>query len=356
MTVRIELRDAMFGEAEKTLVEMGGFHVSTFRYASGVAALKLTNKRGHLIILPFKGQQIWRCVLDGRDLSMKSMFDEPVDTRNYLETYGAFFIHCGMSVMGVPGPDDKHPLHGEMPNAPFQKSWLICDEKTATITLGGSYHYAVAFTVNYLATSSITLGENDAVFDIRLNVENLKSSPMELMYLAHANFRPVDHGELVYSAPYTKDSVRVRQSIPSHIKPKAGYREFIDQLAKTPELHHVLKPGLAFDPEIVFFIDMEADKQGFAHAMLKRPDGMADYIRYRPDQAAKCVRWICRTGEQDAIGMAFPSTAEPEGYTAEKAKGNLVELAGGAHWTIDMRLGSLTAAEVQLLSKEIGKA
>lgn len=356
MSLRIELRETMFGEAEKPLVEMGGFRVSTFRYASGVAAVRIANRRGHLIILPFKGQQIWRCVMDGRDLSMKSMFDEPVETRNYLETYGAFFIHCGMSVMGVPGPDDTHPLHGEMPNAPFQKAWLICDEAHHMITLGGSYHYAVAFTVNYLATSTITLGENDAVFDIRLNVENLKKSPMELMYLAHANFRPIDNGELIYSAPYTKEFVRVRQSIPSHIKPKAGYREFIADLADNPQLHHVLTPGLAFDPEIVFFIDMQADRNGFAHAMLKRPDGTADYIRYRPDQAAKCVRWICRTGEQDAIGMAFPSTAEPEGYMAEKAKGNLVEVAAGAIWSIDMRLGNLTAQEASELIKAIGKA
>lgn len=356
MTVRIELRDTMFGEMEQPLVEMGGFRVSTFRYSTGVAAVKLANGRGHLIILPFKGQQIWRCVMDGHDLSMKSMFDEPIETRNYLETYGAFFIHCGMSVMGVPGPDDKHPLHGEMPNAPFQKAWLICDEAKGLITVGGSYHYAVAFTVNYLATSTITLGENDALFDIHLNVENLKKSPMELMYLAHANFRPTDNGELIYSAPYTKESVRVRRSIPSHVKPKAGYKEFIEELAEHPERHHVLKPGLGFDPEIVFSIDMQADAHGFAHALLRRPNGAADYIRYRPDQAKKSIRWICRTGEQDAIGMAFPATAEPEGYTAEKAKGNIVELAGGATWTIDMRLGGLTAAETAALVKAIGKA
>ncbi|GIS11657.1 MAG: hypothetical protein CM15mP115_08080 [Alphaproteobacteria bacterium] len=48
-------------------------------------------------MLPFKGQQIWRAGFDGRDLTMRSMFDEPVDTQVYLETYGAFMIHCGLA-------------------------------------------------------------------------------------------------------------------------------------------------------------------------------------------------------------------------------------------------------------------
>ena len=57
------------------------------------------------------------------------------------------------------------------------------------------------------------------------------------------------------------------------------------------------------------------------------------------------MRWICRTPDQDGLGIAFPATAEVEGYTAEKAKGHMVELAGGKSWSIAMRMGLLTAAE-----------
>jgi hypothetical protein len=355
MSIRIELTRAMFAEREIALGTMGEFRVSTFRYSSGIEALRLANKRGYIDVLPFRGQQIWRAVFDGRDLTMKSMFDEPVATSVYLETYGAFFIHCGLSGMGAPGPGDRHPLHGELPNAPFQKAWLDWDEAGGTITVGGSYHYAVAFSTNYLATATITMAEGSTVLDLVLTVDNLKKTPMDLMYLAHANFRPVDGGELIYSAPYTAEAVRVRQAIPSHITPKPGYAEFIAALAKEPALHHRLEAGLAFDPEIVFTIDMEADEQGFAHALQKRPDGTSDYIRYRPSEAAKCIRWICRTPDQDAVGMAFPATAETEGYTAEKAKGNLVELEGGKTWSVAMRLGTLdrneTAALAALLSR-----
>ena len=86
------------------------------------------------------------------------------------------------------------------------------------------------------------------------------------MYMAHVNFRPVDDGRLVQTALRTPEHVRVRTSIPSHVKPGPGFLRFIDELAENPGQHHVLKPGLAFDPEIVFFIDYHADPEGWAHA------------------------------------------------------------------------------------------
>ncbi len=168
---------------------------------------------------------------------------------------------------------------------------------------------------------------------------------MGLENLGHANFKPVDNGELHYTADYTAKSVRVRRSIPSHVTPKPGYPEFLAELAEDPTGHHVLSPGLAFDPEVVFEIDMTSDADGFAHALQKHPDGTADYVRCRPDQAPLCTRWICRTPDQDGLGIAFPSTSGVEGYTAEKAKGRVETVEGGETWRIDMRLGLLTAIE-----------
>jgi hypothetical protein len=93
-----------------------------------------------------------------------------------------------------------------------------------------------------------------------------------------------------------------------------------------------LLPDLAFDPEVAFMIEMKAGKDGFAHALMKRPDGTADYMRYQPTQCGQCCRWICRTPDQDAIGMAFPCTSGVEGYAAEKKKGLVVNLDGGKSW------------------------
>lgn len=355
MAARIELHRSSFSEVERPLCEMGAFQVSTFAYPSGIAAVRVRNTRGEMIILPFKGQQIWRAMFDGRDLTMKSMFDEPVDTMTYLETYGAFMIHCGLTGLGAPGPTDSHPLHGELPNAPFQSAWIDLDEAAETITIGGSYRHIVAFSTNYLATAQIRLGEDSALLDVSLAVENLKRTPMDLMYLAHANFRPVDHGVLHYTACYDAESVRVRRSVPAHISPKPDYMAFIEQLAKDPTPHHRLHPDLAFDPEVVFAIDMLADTDGLAHAIQKHPDGSADYIGFRPSQAPLCMRWVCRTPDQDGLGIAFPSTSEVEGYAAEKAKGHVVELAGGDVWRIDMRMGLLTPDEAGEMESTIEK-
>jgi hypothetical protein len=283
------------------------------------------------------------------------MFEEPVATTTYLETYGAFFIHCGITAMGAPGPADRHPLHGELPNAPFQSAWLEVDEAGGKLTIGGAYRYTVAFATDYRATAEIKLSSGSALIDVSLAVANLKKSPMDLMYLGHANFRPADHGVLHYTAPYTAAAVRVRRSIPGHIAPKPGYAEFLAELAANPAIHHALRPGLSFDPEVVFTIDMRPGGDGFAHALQKRPDGTADYIRYQPAQAPVCMRWISRTPDQDAIGMAFPATSGVEGYAAEKANGRVVVLEGGKTWRVDMRMGLLTAAESATVAGEIDR-
>jgi len=83
------------------------------------------------------------------------------------------------------------------------------------------------------------------------------------------------------------------------------------------------------------------------------PDGNADYIRHRPAQLDKGVRWICRTPDQDALGMVLPATAEPEGYTAEKAKGQVRTIPGGGTFTCAMEAGVLTAAEAEQMEAKI---
>lgn len=355
MTVRVELTPAMFGEIERPIAVMGGFAVLGFRYPSGVEALRLKTPRANIIVLPFKGQQIWRAVFDGRDLTMRSMFPEPRATDVYLETYGAFLLHCGLTAMGVPGPDDHHPLHGELPNAKMDSACLRLDEHAQTVTISGTYQHTVAFTCNYVATPEITLAADSTELAVSLQVRNLRRSPMELMYLAHANFRPVDHGKLAYAAPYTADAVRVRTSIPSHIRPPPCYTDFIAALDKDPTLHHSLHPDQAFDPEVAFMLSMIADDDGWTHAMQQHPNGDADFISFRPDQAPMTARWICRTPDQDGLGIAFPSTAGVEGYAIEKAKGRIVEVPAEGQWRIDMRLGALNGARAKALSSKIDR-
>jgi hypothetical protein len=351
----IHLADAFFGSAERTLVEHGELTASLFRYESGVAALRLRNTQGELVLLPFQGQQIWSAAFGGRNITMRSMFDQPRVTRAYLETYCGFLLHCGATAMGVPAAGDTHPLHGELPNAPFQRAWVVVgsDERGDYVGLSGVYQHTVAFNTNYVAQPLVKLYAGESRCVISITVTNLKRSPMEFMYMAHVNFRPVDNGRLVYSAEAIPANVRVRNSIPSHVKVGPGYREFLDELAQHPERHHVLAPDLAFDPEVVMTIDYQTDAAGWAHTLQVLPDGSADFISHRPDQLDKGVRWICRTADQDAIGLVLPSTAEPEGYTAEKAKGNVKTLGPGESYVCEMEAGVLDTAGAEQMAAAI---
>ena len=65
------------------------------------------------------------------------------------------------------------------------------------------------------------------------------------------------------------------------------------------------------------------------------------------------MRWICRTPDQDALGLALPATAEPEGYHAEKEKGNIVVLPGGETFHIDLKMGALAPEETAQLEAKI---
>lgn len=353
----INLQTHFFGEAEKTFAEYEGMTASTFRYSTGVHGLCLVNQAGQITALPFQGQQIWHAEFHGRTLTMKSMFDEPQLTTEFLHTYGAFLLHCGATAMGGPSDKDAHPLHGELPNAPYQTAQLLIgqDERGPYIGVTGSYQYTVAFGYNYVARPVVKLHADSSRMSLSMTIKNLKNSEMEFMYLAHVNFRPVDGGKLLYSAPCTPEHVRVRSNIPSHIHPPEGYREFLAELGSHPEKHNILKPGLKFDPEVVFFIDYLADEAGWAHSMQVHPDGSADFISHRPAELDHGVRWICRTADQDAVGIVLPATAEPDGYLAEKAKGNIRVLPPGGEFHCQMEAGALTPGEARAMAAKIDK-
>src|SRR6185369_6671370 len=149
--VEIDLRAVRFAAQPATLLRALGMEARVFRYSTGIDAVTLASRSGEVTILPFKGQQVWRASFNGRPLTMRSMFDEPQPTTDYLSTYGAFLIHCGLSAMGGPGAGDDHPLHGEMPNARFQSARLVVGDDAGGpyLALSGECVQAKAFSFHY---------------------------------------------------------------------------------------------------------------------------------------------------------------------------------------------------------------
>lgn len=357
--ITIQLRERFFSEKERVFVEQGELSASLFRYDSGVCGLRLKNSRGQLCMLPFQGQQIWRCEFEGRELTMRSMFREPVPTTDYLATYGGFLLHCGATTMGGPSKEDTHPQHGELPNATYQNAYLQVgsDEGGPFIALGGQYEHIVAFNHHYVFEPLVKLYADATVFPVSACLTNVKQTEMEYMYLAHVNFLPMDYGRIVYSAPCTPEHTRVLINIPHHIKssyPIEDFRAFLESLREQPEQHLTLAPELPLDPEAIFFIDYLADEEGFAHNMQVLPDGYAHYITHRLAELPKGVRWIARNPDQEALGLFLPATAEHEGYLAEKAKGNVRTLPGGGSIEFSLKAGLLAPDAAKQMEEKIG--
>ena len=355
--VTVTLRPEHFTPARRALATYGGMTATCFRYDSGVAGLTIANEAGHVDLLPFQGQQIWDAQFFGRRLTMGSMFDEPLATQDYLSTYGAFFIHCGATAMGNPGPEDSHPLHGELPNAIYAEARLIVgeDEAGPFMGLAGAYRHRVAFTHNYVAEPVVKLDAKSGRIRASLTVRNLKRSPMELMYLAHINFRPVDNAALVDTVPDDPRHMRVRAALPRGYVASAGHQALLAEMLADPVRHRRIVAGRAIDPELVLSLDCRADEAGWAHSLQLLPDGAADFVSHRPSELAHGVRWMSRGGDQDALGLMLPATADPNGYTAEKAKGHLRILPPKGEFHCALEFGALEKPAADALRRRIEK-
>jgi len=358
LPITINLDKVFFTHKEKFFAENGKLKASLFLFDSGVHGLRIENELGYIIALPYQGQQIWECSFLDRNLTMKSMFKEPVPNVGYLQTYGGFLLHCGATAMGVPSAKDTHPLHGELPNATYQKAWLQLgeDNNGKYIALGGQYHHCVAFNINYLATPNIKVYENSSIIDISMTIENLKKTDMELMYLMHINFRPVDNSEIIYTADYTPEKVMVHANLPSHMQADSDSSKlvkYLNELKLNPELHHVLNPELPYNPEVVFIIKYNEDENGYAHSMQLHPDGYASYVSHRPSELKYGVRWISRTKDEDAMGLVLPATAGHRGYSTEKELGNVEILPAGKKVIYHVKAGLLKPEESEKMKKRI---
>jgi hypothetical protein len=351
----IHPQPAHFGDVETVLATAGNLTASTFRYSTGVAALRIRNELGHIVLLPFQGQQIWDAEFLGRRLTMGSIFDEPVPTADYLRTYGAFFIHCGATAMGNPGPQDRHPLHGELPNANYESARLLIgsDGGTPFMALTGTYRHRVAYTYSYVAEPKVRLASGDSRIEAEMSIRNLRHSPMELMYLAHINFRPADGARLVDAVPNDATHIKVRTTLPGGLVQSAEHRALIDAVVKDPASHRRIESGRRIDPELVMTLTYPAAPDGWAHTMQLHPDGSADFVGHRPKELGHVVRWMSRTGDEDALGMALPATAGADGYAAEKAKGNVKLLAPQTTFRCRLQFGALMPEEAAEMQREI---
>jgi hypothetical protein len=354
--VEVALRRATFGEREREVVRYGSLRASVFRYDSGVEALRLTNARGSVVVLPYLGQIVWGATFDGVELAMASMFREPRPAKVIVETYGCLAYHAGLLRNGVPAAGDSHILHGEMACAEMHQAGIACgkDSRGEWIAATGMFEYAMGFGSHYRATPRVVLRPGEAGIEIVMEVENLSAAPMDLMYLCHVNFAFAQGGRIVQPVPFTPDHVVTRTAVPSHVVATPAYRELLADLAANPSRMEVLDEPERYDPEQVFYIKgVKRGPDGKVRFMMMRREGDAFAIAWDPQSMDHTIRWILANGDARVAAFAMPATCEPEGYTAEKRKGNVRSLAGGAKVSFATDVGDVDAGHAATAAQAI---
>jgi hypothetical protein len=344
----IHLRKSDFTPRAHTLLEADGLSAELFTYDTGVEAVRLSSRRGELVLLPYLGQMIWSACFDGVNLTMGSPFSAPRLGGDLLDTYGCFLYHSGLLRNGNPGPQDGHALHGEMPCARMDSASLRLgsDAQGPWLALHSELEYIKGFGDHYLAQPSVRLRPDSGLFEVSMSVRNLGRDPMDLMYMCHANFAFVEGGQLVQPTSFAPRDTAVRSAIPAIVKADPAYVRRLAEMAANPSSTEWLHEPARFDPELVFYLrKLRLDGEGLARHLLKRPEGDAFSMRYSAEAFPHTIRWILHNHRAQVCGFAMPATCEVEGHTAERDKGHVRSLAGGEQARFSVTMGYLGAAD-----------
>lgn len=345
------------GTPEGTFSDTGGLKVTLSCSDEGVNILRLKSDRVELEILPFQGQQIWSARIDDRDLTMKSLVTVPVPTSEYLRNYGAFLVHCGATAMGGPSGHDTHPLHGELPNAPYNKAWLEVgtnDDGIAFVEVHGRYSHQVAMTCSYDAHPVIRVTQGSNIVDVSMSITNKAGREMDLMYMAHVNFLPVEDSEIFATHFWDSKSVRVITDLPAHVRERATseFLEYLEAAGADPAMSSKIPNGMQFDPELVAEIDYLGDQSNWGHTLIVHPGGASDYMSQNVTSLPTGIRYLQRTPDHDCVGTG-PSTSGVTGKISELQKGTVKVLAPGETFQADLQFGALDSVQTSQMQTRI---
>ena len=311
---------SMFTETEHELLRTSSYSVSTFRYRSGVEAVRIRAGRGEFTWLPYLGQQIWDWSVDGKSQKFTGFVNKPSYGKNFLQNYGGFLIHCGMTAMGNPSANDKHPQHGELPVARFDEAWIEIrrDGGEETLFLSGSLHWHVPFVAEYRCMPSLGIAPDGLSVRAEVRLENPTASAMDYMYLAHINFAFSGAKTILSTVPFDPARVSVRN-------------EVFPGLIANPESIKRIEATAAYEPELVAIVngaggEAASSRPETSGSILERDDGTCYWVSQATEILDHHVIWITHNADRGACGFHLPSTAGPTGFENEKALGSIKQL------------------------------
>lgn len=316
-----------FTPTKARILAAGSFVVDAWRNHNGIEMISISNSVGHILVLPFTGQQVWDATFYGRRLTMLSQVEQPIRTTDYLANNGAYLVHCGGSAMGNPSAADTHPLHGELPNLDLDSArieWQPATNDSADLlTVHGERHYVNGS--KFSVSLQLRLDGDSGVMHSGVQLIQRGAGANPLMYLAHVNFRPAIGGGYLEERLCPEAKVVTRGS----------------RAAKVLPVGELLAPGQVVDPELVQLLPLLADPDtGWKRVIQHHADGSRDIVEHR-DPLTTTVRWLHRTSVVEAFAFAIPATAGSDGFVTEQRRGNVTNFPAGSGITASFRHGAL---------------
>lgn len=323
-TFSILLHPQMFSASELLIFDSDEVKIAIFRFQSGVEAVRVKARRGEFIWLPFLGSQIWDWMVNGVSQKFEGFVSEPSYGKTFLENYGGFLIHCGMTAMGNPSREDTHPQHGELPTARFSSACMEFDpdDTKFPISLCSELHWHVPFVADYSFRPRLRIRHDglSAIMDGELT--NASHHDFPFMYLAHINFPYTGGNRLSYDIEsFDSESVKI-------------LREGTSGISRGPGSFLTLDAAQSYDPELVAILDHRRRAYPRTHRdhvvnSMHSTKNSAVWVATNIDQLDHTVIWITHTKDRGACGFSMPATAGPTGYASEFKQGNVKVISGG---------------------------
>lgn len=351
---RLKLDRNDFREAERAVLESPAGSISLFKYPSGVEAVEINAGRSTITVLPFRGQQIWRYVVDGEDLTMKTTFAEPAASETFGESYGAFLVHCGLTGIGAPGEGDQHAHHGELPSISANEAFVVSGEADGEDFLGlvNNFEYRLSHGFAYRVRVELKVFPERTTIPLKLTVTNLRSEPLSYAYLCHLNWK-LDGLSLLKQSVLKDPENFVLAPHPGQSKRTA---ELLQAFEKDFNRSDIIDASQEISPEYCAVLRPQETSSGQAEFMGLREDGSAFWVAFDPQALPRAVRWMSRTEDEQAAGFCLPSTGHHFGRTKNQQDGLLQVLPAGKSAEINIVFGKLSKAEAEEAAARIDES
>ena len=306
--------------------QLGGVRLLTLDDGSerGVRAAELRSGEGFsLTILLERGMDIAQAEYRGLPLAWISptgavapQFYEPQGI-GWLNTFhGGLLCTCGLTQAGVPNTDqgEEFGLHGRISHIPArQVAWGDAWEGNQySFWISGQMREVSALGRDLRLKRRISMTLGQPALTIQDRVENHGYQPAPHMLLYHFNL----------GFPLLSPQSRLEvESLAVEPRDPTASRGLGEHLAFEPPT-----PGYA---EQVFYHQVAADAHGFAQARLVNPElGLGIQLRYRQRELPELIQWK-QVGQGAYVLGLEPANCRPEGRSAARQRGKLVELAPG---------------------------